>query len=48
MEQSIFLQKYLKIICYLYQLKKTLIILVALLSLNRESLMEFQKKVLKI
>ena len=48
MEQSIFLQGYLKIICYLYQLKKTLTILVALLSLNRESLMECQKKVLKI
>ena len=47
MEQNIFLgifQNYL----YLYQLKSTLNILVALVRLIRGNLMEFQKKILKI
>ena len=48
MEQNIFLQEYFKIIYYLYQLKNTLNILVALLGLKRENLMECQKKILKI
>ena len=47
MEQNIFLQEYYKIIQYLYQLKDTLKILVALLRLIRGNLMECQKKILK-
>ena len=40
--------KYFKKFQYLYQLKKILDILLALLGLNRLSLMEYQKNVLKI
>ena len=46
MEKNIFLQEYFKIIWYLYQLKNTLNILVALLELIRGNLMEFQKQIL--
>ena len=42
-----FLQEYFKIIYYLYQLKKTLNILVALLWLNGGNLMACQKKILE-
>ena len=42
-----FLQEYFKIIHYLYQLKKTLNILVALLWLNGGNLMACQKKILE-
>ena len=48
MEQNIFLQVYFKIICYLYQLKNTCNILVALPRLTRGNLMEFEKKIFKI
>ena len=48
MEQNNFLQEYFKIIKYLYQIKNTLNILLALLGLNRGNLMKFQKKVSKI
>ena len=48
MEQNISDQEYLKIIEYLYKLKNTLNILVALLGLIRGNLMQFQKKILKI
>ena len=48
MEQNIFLQEYFKIVWYLYQLKNTLNILLALIELNRVNLLESQKKVLKI
>ena len=48
MEQNVSLQEYLKIIYYLYQLKNTLHILVALLGLILENLMECQKKILEI
>ena len=47
MEQNTFRQEYFKIIQYLYQLKNTLNNLVALLGLNHENLMEYQKKILK-
>ena len=48
MEQNNFLQEYFKIIKYLYQIKNTLNILLALLGLNCGNLMKFQKKVSKI
>ena len=48
MEQHIFIQKYYKIILYLYQLKNILNILVALLEFIRRNLIECQKKLLKI
>ena len=44
MESSIFLPQYLKIIQYVYQLKKMLTILVALFKFIRGNLMEYQKK----
>ena len=48
MEQNISIQEYYKIILYLYQLRNTLNISVALLKFIREDLMECQKKVLRI
>ena len=45
MEQNVFLLEYFKIVLYLYHLKGTLNILVALLRLNRGNLMECQKKI---
>ena len=48
MEQNIFLQEYFKIIKYLYQLKNTLNVLLALLGLIRGNPVECQKKMLKI
>ena len=48
MGENIFLQKYLKIIYYLCQLKNTLNILVAQLELISGNLMESQKKILKV
>ena len=47
MEQNIFLQGYFKIILYLYHLKNSLNILVALLKLTHWDLMEHEKKILK-
>ena len=47
MKQNIFLYKYLKIILYLYQLKNSINILLALLEMNRENLMENLKNVLE-
>ena len=47
MEQIIFFQEYFEINKYLYQLKNTLNILVALIELIRGNLMECQKKILK-
>ena len=46
--QNTLLQEYFKIIKYLYQLKNTLNIFVALLELVRGNLVEYQKKILKI
>ena len=48
MEENISTQEYYKIIFYLYQLKNTLNILVALLKFIHGNLMECQKKLLKI
>ena len=48
MEQNIFLQKYFKIVYYLYQLKSTLNFLVALVGLICGNSMERQKEILKI
>ena len=48
MEQIIFLQEYFKIILYLYQIKNTLNILMALVEFIRGNLMECQNEVLKI
>ena len=48
MEQNISIQEYYKIILYLYQLKNTLNVLVALREFIRENVMECQKKILKI
>ena len=45
MKRIILLQEYFKIIKYLYQLKSTLNLLLALLGLNRGNLMQ---KILKI
>ena len=47
MKQNIFLYEYLKIILYLYQLKNSINILLALLGMNRENLMENLKNVLE-
>ena len=47
MGQNIFLQEDFKISQYLYQLKNTINILVAVLELFRGNLMECQKKILK-
>ena len=47
MKQNIFLYEYLKIILYLYQLKNSINILLALLEMNRENLMEHLKNVLE-
>ena len=47
MKQNIFLYEYLKIILYLYQLKNSINILLALLGMNRENLMESLKNVLE-
>ena len=48
MEQKNFLQECFEIIYYLYQLKNTLNVLVALPGLNSGNVMEFQKKILKL
>ena len=48
MAQNIFLQKYYKIMSYLYQLKNILNVLVAQLKFIRGNLKECQKKVWKI
>ena len=48
MEQNVFLQGYFEIIEYLYQIKNTLNILIALFKFIRRNLMEFQRTVLKI
>ena len=48
MERKNFLPEYFKIICYLYHLKNTWNIFVALLELIRGNLSEYQKKILKI
>ena len=47
MKQNIFLYEYLKIILYLYQLKNSINILLALLGMNRENIMESLKNVLE-
>ena len=46
MEQNISFEEYYKIILYLYQLKNTLNILVALVGFICENLMESRKKIL--
>ena len=48
MKQNIFLEEYFRIILYVYQIKNTLNISVALVGLIRRNLMECQEKVLKI
>ena len=47
MERNVFLQEYLRIIYYSYQLKNALNILVALLELNYGNLRECRKKIFK-
>ena len=48
MDLDVSIDKYYKIILYLYQLKNTLNILVRLLGFICENLMECQRKILKI
>ena len=47
MVQNVSIQEYYKIILYLYQLKNTLNIFMALLEFIRGNLMKCQKKILK-